>query len=51
MIIEVLLIIRQVELIKKKKFVVIAFDLKNEAFIVSIASISYNSDIYHSWRA
>ena len=46
-----LLITRQVELIGKKKFVVIALDQKNEVFVIHVAFISINSDIYSCHKA
>ena len=49
--IKTLLIIRKVKLIRKKKFAVPIFNLKDKAFIVHIASISQDSDIYSSQRA
>ena len=44
-------ITRQVELIGKKEFATIAFDLEDEAFIVYIATISYNLDVHPSQTA
>ena len=40
----VLLIIRQVELIEKKEFVTAALDSKHKAFVIHIATLSINSD-------
>ena len=40
---DVRLIIRQVELIGKKKFAAIAFDPEHKAFIVNVATLSIDS--------
>ena len=39
-------IMRQVKLIRKKEFATIAFDLKNEAFVVQVAFINKDLGIY-----
>ena len=46
--IETLLRIKQVELIGKKEFVVVNFNLKDEVFVVHIAFINRDLDIYLS---
>lgn len=43
-------IFKQIELIRKKKFVVAALNSKNEAFIVIIAFISLDLEVYQSCR-
>ena len=45
------LTIKQIELIRKKKFIVVAFDLKNEAFVVHVIFINSDSNIYLFYRA
>lgn len=46
---KILLITRQVELIRMKKFIAITLDLEDRTFIVHIVSISStDSDVYHS---
>ena len=45
-----LMTMNNVELIRKKMFKAIAFDPKNKAFIVHIASISPDLDVYSSGR-
>ena len=45
-----LMTMNKVELIRKKKFKVMAFDPKDKAFIVYIASISPDLDVYSSGR-
>ena len=44
---------RQVELISKKEFAVVALDLEHEAFIIHVAAFSINSgdEVYLSKRA
>lgn len=44
------MIIKQIELIRKKVFIVAILNLKNEAFTVYIASIDQNSDVYTSFK-
>ena len=46
---KILLTIKQVELIRKKKFATVAFDLKDEIFILYIAFINQDSDVHPSW--
>lgn len=41
---------RKDEFFGKKKFANVAFNLKDKAFKVYIASISYNSDIHLFWK-
>lgn len=43
---KMLLIIRQMELIRKKKFIVVVFDPKDKVFIVYIIFISRDKDVY-----
>lgn len=43
---EILLITRWIKLIEMKEFVATTLDLENKTFVVHIASISLNSDIY-----
>ena len=50
-IIEVLLITRSIELIGKKKFIVVALDPENKAFVVYIAFMNLDSNIQPFWRA
>lgn len=45
---KILLTIKQVELIRKKKFATVAFDLKDEIFILYIAFINQDSDVHPS---
>ena len=40
-----------VELIKKKKLAIIAYDIKNKAFVIYVAFINQNLDIYVFWKA
>lgn len=47
-IVKVLLITRQIELIGNKKFVVVVLNLEDKAFVVHIASISLDWDVYPS---
>ena len=47
---KVLLIVRQVELIRKKEFADVALDLENKTFVVHETSISQDWDIYHFRR-
>lgn len=43
-------IIRHIELIRKKKFSITTFHYKNETYVVYIASISIDLDVYLSCR-
>lgn len=48
---KILLIIKQIELVKKKKFVIVAFNSRDKIFAVFIVSfISFNSDIHSFCR-
>lgn len=49
--IEALLTMRQVELIRKKKFVAIILYAKNQTFVVHVASISQNSSSHLYYKA
>lgn len=40
----------QVELIEKKNFVIIALNLKNEAFVIIVTSISSDFNVYPSHK-
>ena len=44
------MITKQIELIGIKEFTAIAFDPKNEVFIIYVTFISRNSDIYLSHK-
>lgn len=48
---KIFLTIKQVALIGKKEFVVVASDLKNEDFVVYVAFISQNSNFHLFHRA
>ena len=50
-IIKLFLTTKQIKLIEKKKFTVIAFNLKDEVFIVYVAFISHDSNFHFSGRA
>lgn len=45
---ETLPIMRQIKLIKQKNFATAALDVENEAFVIYVASISQNLDVYSS---
>lgn len=45
---EALLITRQIKLIRKKQFIIVGSDLKDEVFIIHIIFISKDSDTYTS---
>ena len=49
--IKILLIMKQVEIMRKKKFVAIALDLKNKGLIIHIASISKDLTVYLFYKA
>lgn len=45
-----LLTTRRMELVEKKEFTTIAFDLKNKAFVVYIASLTSSDNVYPSCK-
>ena len=45
------MITKQVELIRKKEFTIVALNLENETFIIHVASISLDSDVHLIQRA
>lgn len=45
---KILLTMKQVELIRKRKFVVIALDLENKVFVIYVSSINQDLNIYPS---
>ena len=49
-VVEILLMIRWLELIQKKEFVARTFDPKHKGFIVDIASMSQDMHIHPFWR-
>lgn len=50
-IVEVLPIIRQIELIRKKFFITLVLDLNNKTFVVYIIFLIYSDPVYPFYRA
>lgn len=48
---KVLVSTREVELVEKKEFVIVAFDLENEIFISHVASLAIFDEIHYSRKA
>ena len=48
---EVFLTTRQVKLIEKNEFTVIALNLENKAFVIYVAFINQDLDVHHTQRA
>lgn len=44
-------IIWLINLIGKKEFAVISFDIEDEGFVIHIVSINLKSDVYPFWKA